>query len=145
MSVLRSKAILKRAFFLMVGATVCAASPPSPNFYARVDYPQGFNEQTLEGDTNGDGIPDLISAAGGISVKFGNGDGTFRSGPISDVFDGYPGVNTALQAVADVNHDGKLDAIFTGYYNFQCCENNYVQMFLALGNGDGTFQRGTFY
>ena len=122
-----------------------AATPVTPNLYARVDYAEIFSYSALVADTNGDGIPDLITASGGVQVEFGNGDGTFRSGPLSEVFGSFPGVNAGLQAVADLNHDGKVDLVFAGYYGFSYGGQNYAQIFVALGNGDGTFQEGTFY
>lgn len=73
------------------------------------------------GDLNGDGKPDVVTAAG---VMLGNGDGTFNP-PNSAVAPG-----AIFIALADVNGDGKLDvvaAVPTG-------------VTVQLGNGDGTLQ-----
>ncbi len=81
------------------------------------------------GDFNRDGKVDLIVAQ---SLLLGNGDGTFQ-----------PAMNlgtllTGVSAIGDFNQDGKLDvagavisAPLSGY------------VYLALGNGDGTFQPST--
>ena len=80
----------------------------------------------VEGDLNGDGIPDLLAASGsssGTAVAFlGNGDGTF-----TQVVQTTPMSTTGLLALGDFNGDGKLD---------WASSSNL----LALGNGDGTFQ-----
>ncbi len=76
-------------------------------------------------DLNGDGIPDLVSPTpAGIAAMLGKGDGTFST-PISTAttMEGY-------LAVADFNHDGKLDVATSGNL-------------IALGNGNGTFQTPT--
>ncbi len=123
-------------------------------------------------DFNGDGYPDLVVTARGLSLVFlkGYGDGTFRaaldyyppnggcsSGIAPGDFNGdgipdfvaggtvflsrpdgslQPGVNYnsgCFVAVADFNHDGKLDFAATdGIGN--------VQIF--TGKGDGTFTAG---
>lgn len=88
-------------------------------------------------DMNGDGNLDVVVAnevpqlnAGQVKVFLGNGDGTFRLGTIAQVTD-----NVERVALADFNHDGKLDAIIeTGVF----AGTDRVQ--LLLGNGDGTLQ-----
>src|SRR5439155_894103 len=72
-------------------------------------------------DVNRDGRPDLIVSEfiGNVSLRLGNGDGTFR--PQQDVTTGPP-----VLAVADVNREGRPDLITTDG--------------VLLGNGDGTFQ-----
>jgi hypothetical protein len=86
----------------------------------------------LVGDFNGDGKLDvalpclghLIPGPGAIAVLLGNGDGTLQ-GEID-----YPTPWGGTQgAIADVNGDGKLDVISTGFS-------------VMLGNGDGTFTQG---
>jgi uncharacterized protein (TIGR03437 family) len=106
-------------------------------------YPLGV------GDLNGDGKLDIITAYGfGVrrgAVLLGNGDGTFRELPGETFSDGglFPliGENPSVIVVADVNGDGKLDAVF-GYGGRpagSCC-SEYRKVSVCLGNGDGSFQ-----
>jgi hypothetical protein len=107
-----------------------------PTFLARRDYPTGiFANQLQVGDTNGDGIPDLITLPaylnGSVSVQLGNGDGTFRPGPTSDT-----GAYVAYSfAAADLNTGGKVDLAIANLNGIVVC----------AGNGDGTFQSGVLY
>src|ERR1700744_6371998 len=98
------------SFFLVAfDATAVAASPKAPTFFARRDYAQHNITYVQAGDVNGDGIPDLVNlGAYGLSVWFGNGDGTFRSGPSSRT---APAVEATTFVLADLNRDGKLDAV----------------------------------
>jgi len=82
-------------------------------------------------DLNGDGKLDIIVASGiGISILFGNGDGTFKPHvdfPIS--------AGASDLAVADFNKDGKPDlATLSG-----------GGIAILLGNGDGTFKPAVTY
>jgi hypothetical protein len=121
------------ALFLAGGVARGQTTPLMPTFFARRDYPIGNDEFVQIGDTNGDGIPDLmlLNVAGGIDVEFGNGDGTFRPGPTSTNLAGF-----AISFVAtDLNGDGKIDVALP----------NGGAIVVALGNGDGTFQSGVNY
>lgn len=114
-----------------------AATPQSPTFFSRRDYAGLYTEWVTVADTNGDGIPDLIANEQGyIQVLFGNGNGTFRPGP-----DTHSVLAGAGRSVAvDLNGDGKVDLVFNGNL-----EQGQAGVAVCLGNGDGTFQSGTFY
>ncbi|MGD0131931.1 MAG: VCBS repeat-containing protein [Bryobacteraceae bacterium] len=117
-----------------------AATPVQPTFFDRYDYTgcAGDAGSITAGDINGDGIPDVVcSYYNGVGTLFGNGDGTFRPGPTSNV---GPFTPNALVLV-DLNGDGKLDLISFGTPNGLKPFGFYV----SFGNGDGTFQPGTFY
>jgi hypothetical protein len=89
----------------------------------------GFGNSLGTGDFNGDGIPDLVTtsgftypvAAGSAMVLFGNGDGTFRAGPSTDLGENSADASNAV----DFNGDGIPDVM--------------VGLSLLLGKGDGTF------
>ena len=82
-----------------------------------VEYPAAGAGPCLIGDFNGDGNPDVVTGAGGISVDFGrisflpgNGDGTFQ--PYSLYLSSPPSTMSA----ADLNHDGALDLVVSHLY-----------------------------
>jgi hypothetical protein len=81
-------------------------------------------------DFNGDGKMDLAAQNSGsntVSVRLGNGDGTFQAK--SDV---AVGSNPTSVSSADLNDDGKRDLAVANY------SSNTVSV--LRGNGDGTFQ-----
>ena len=122
------------AYFLASTAAAQTASPKTPTFFARRDYGVFSSTSIQVADTNGDGIPDLISNYyGSIVVLFGNGDGTFRYGPISNV-----ACCTSL-AVSGLNGDGSVDLFFS----FSGAGTNGLAV--SRGNGDGTFPQPTIY
>ena len=75
-------------------------------------------------DMNGDGKLDLVT--GVPSILLGNGNGTFQP-PAASEFYCY---GTLAVQVADFNQDGKKDVL-------TLCEG---EVYLSLGNGDGTLQ-----
>ncbi len=87
------------------------------------------------GDLTGDGKADIVAAnttsTAGLTVGLNDGSGTFTKGvnyalPTGTIAEGA--------ALADVNLDGKLDAVVA---------TNGTGFALYLGKGDGTFATGT--
>jgi hypothetical protein len=91
-------------------------------------------------DMSGDGKPDLVvpgiltDIGGGISVRLGNGDGTFQPGVDYPTFQAVDGL-----AVTDFNRDGVLDMISVNNTD----DETNVTVF--LGSGDGSFPPGERY
>ena len=106
-------------------------------------------------DVNGDKKPDLVVinscsnngncvpsyGDGSLGVLLGNGDGTFQTAVLSD----SGGYTPQSVAIADLNGDGKPDAIIPQCYGptFGCITTGQVGV--LLGNGDGTFQAAVKY
>ena len=82
-------------------------------------------------DVNGDGKPDVITSE--VSVRLGNGDGTFQA---AETYDSGGGWWPGAVAVSDVNGDGKPDMVVA----HRCPGDCFSHVGVLLGNGDGTFQ-----
>jgi Calx-beta domain-containing protein/VCBS repeat protein len=100
-----------------------------PAFLSPVDYPtDSYPIAAISADFNGDGTPDVAVAnyyGGNVSVRLGNGDGTFQ-----DATSPATGNNPFGLAVGDLNGDTHLDLVTA----------NANDVSVLMGNGDGTFQ-----
>ena len=108
-------------------------------FRAAVNYAAGATPRSVAAaDFNGDGHLDLAVANQGsnnVSILLGNGDGTFAAPMNLHV----PGA--FFVATGDFNGDGKVDLAVASFG--EKLERGVIS--IALGNGDGTFQKPVFY
>ena len=111
------------------------------SFQPAVGYDVGTSSSTAVAiaDVNGDTKPDLVIAnqGGKVSILLNNGDGTFAPAALYDAR-----ISAYSMAVAELNHDGKLDVVVSG----SAIYNNFGHTLgTLLGNGDGTFQQALTY
>jgi hypothetical protein len=111
-------------------------------FQSAADIALGFNypSRIAVGDFNGDGKQDMAvtindSAAMGVAIALGNGDGTFQTAVLDNSTSHNLGpLNqpspTGVQAV-DVDNDGKLDLVVAN--------SSIGTISTMFGKGDGTF------
>lgn len=84
------------------------------------------------GDLNGDGEPDLaLVDQEALVIRLGNGDGTFAAARSYEAGDSPRAV-----ALADFNHDERLDAVVAS----ESESEDPGSLAVFLGNGDGTFR-----
>ena len=74
-----ARAFRRCVLILLSLAGLLGAENGPARFFARRDYLGALTTWNQVADTNGDGIPDIITNT--PQVLFGNGDGTFRLGP----------------------------------------------------------------
>ena len=113
--------------FLLAAPALATAAPF--NQFTRSDLAVGSQNSVAIADFNHDGNGDLAFAfyTANITVRLGNGDGTF--GPSTAV----PTAGTQAQSVitADVNGDGNADLL--------CSDQGSAKISIVLGVGNGTF------
>ena len=107
------------------------------------------------GDVNGDGALDaVVPGRSAALLLLGNGDGTFAAPvelptapPPEALVPPWPGATPIdppfceAVALADVNVDGKLDVVAANASSLATAGFRIDEVAIALGNGDGTFQR----
>ena len=92
-------------------------------------------------DFTGDGVLDVFGASddtSGLASFIGNGDGTFRAGPIHAPALLTNGTIVSLGA-ADLNGDGRID-LLAG--DSQGINNQYPSISVLMARADGTFAAG---
>lgn len=111
-------------------------SPPSmnfPSFASPVVFAaRGGYGGVAVADLNADGVSDILLGSerlGGFSILMGKGDGTLIDR--GEVGGSLGSLATTFVLAADLNNDGKLDAIANSY--------SPSRVLIALGKGDGTF------
>ncbi|HEX7964474.1 MAG TPA: FG-GAP-like repeat-containing protein [Gammaproteobacteria bacterium] len=102
---------------------------PLQGSYATGAVPSDVKAADLDGDGHAD-VVEVDSADGTLGVRLGNGDGTLRARQVFSV--GGTGTHPQRLALADLDGDGKLDAV--------CANNGDGTVSVLLGNGDGSFQ-----
>jgi flagellin-like hook-associated protein FlgL len=132
--------ILDLAIAQSNGSASVALGNGDGTFAAATSYSTGFSasKSVVLKDLNGDQKLDLITAPGfgsgssTLSVRLGNGDGTFQSNLTSPMF------ASSIDSIdfADINGDGIQDAVTSLYW---------PKVDLYLGNGNGTFTRTEFW
>ncbi|WP_058189783.1 beta strand repeat-containing protein [Terracidiphilus gabretensis] len=119
----------------VLGTVPLGASTATPSLLTSASLANS-NGAFAIADFNRDGIPDMVlSTASGVTVYFGNGDGTFAQTPAITALPGNPYASGFV--VSDFNSDGIPDLAIITYL-----DGNYAVAILQ-GKGDGTFTIGS--
>lgn len=130
-----SQAIFAFAAILIFFQAQQAASA-APLFLNLPRYSAGATLQYFQqADVNGDGKPDIVGLASGVTVMLGNGVGGYGPPKITSV-SGFDKLVFTSLAIADFNGDGRPDIAFLGLYHV----TGSMALAVMLGNGDGSFQ-----
>ncbi len=104
--------------------------------------------QAVTGDFNGDGWPDMMILFGvnneGLYLFTNNKNGQFSVRPLLQ----YPPVyGSSSFQLADMNHDGKPDLIYTAGYNFHNSRilKPYHGLYIYINEGNWKFKQRYFY
>jgi hypothetical protein len=120
-------------------ATISAESAPAclPAFTSGVGYAELGPQAVAAGDFDGDHKLDIaVSSWDGasVSVRLGNGDGTFQSATSYAV-----GIHTWGVSAADLDGDGALDLVASSV------ASSSTQISMLRGTGNGTFQPAVYF
>ncbi len=123
-----------------IGGLVILLGNGDGTFQTPVEYLSGDVAGMAMGDFNGDGILDFVVTDGtqqDVKIFLGNGNGTFQSGVVALTPINHP--HNVI--VADLNGDGKDDLAFA--VGTAVPSSALSDLYVALGNGDGTFHAAT--
>ncbi len=134
--------------FVSAGPITALADGNGGFRYTKISFPSFPYALEIRGDFNGDGKEDVVleGSDNSVAVALSNGDGTLKS-PIVVPFEMTLACYIGVGATAgDLNGDGKLDLVIPYSGDAYCNKGSTVSsgFFVALGNGDGTFQPATF-
>jgi hypothetical protein len=111
-------------------------------FQSPTAYGLGLGHSVVLADMNGDGKLDAVCGGNtyGVNVLLGDGQGEFGSPSyFQSTRHGEQSVETV--GVADLNNDGKPDAVCMSY----CCVGEISEVAVLLGAGDGTLRSPQYF